>query len=322
MSGHPRGSAPGGRPIVVQPTAAGTVAWLALGPPQEDGRQSVLMARLSDMLAPDAAYFEFLRLLAATIGQALDRVTAREIERGIAAAERSMSEAMQRSLLTRPPAARAPADRGALPARVPAGAGRRRLARRASRRPTGSLTLVIGDVAGHDRLAAAAMAQVRNLLRGVSFTLSEPPAAVLTALDRAMHRFDASIYATAVLAQLDLADPGTLRWSNAGHPPPVLLAPDGTPRLLETPPDVLLGLGQGARADHAVALEPGATLVLYTDGLVERRDVPLDRRLDWLLDLLAGRQDLDPEALCDHLVAQLDGAVDDDVALLVLRAGG
>ena len=186
---------------------------------------------------------------------------------------------------------------------------------------SGTLTVAVGDVTGHDQQAAAAMAQVRNLLRGVSYTVRASPGRVLTALDQAMFGLDVGVYATTILAQVEPGADGrrTLRWSNAGHPPPVLLAADGRARLLETPPDTLLGLGGGERADHTVALEPGAALVLYTDGLVERRRVPLQERFEWLAGVVDGCERLSAEALCDHILARLEAPVEDDVALLVLR---
>jgi serine phosphatase RsbU (regulator of sigma subunit) len=129
------------------------------------------------------------------------------------------------------------------------------------------------------------------------------------------------VYATAVLADVRPED-RTLRWSNAGHPPPVLLDPDGHARLLQPRPDPLLGLGRTEpRSEYALTLAAGATVVLYTDGLVERRPIPLQERLVWLTGLLEGRHELDPEALCDHVLAQLDGPASDDIALLVLRVG-
>jgi serine phosphatase RsbU (regulator of sigma subunit) len=111
-----------------------------------------------------------------------------------------------------------------------------------------------------------------------------------------------------------------VRWSNAGHPPPVLLAPDGTTAVLTTPPDRLLGLTGGHRRDHELVLEPGASLVLYTDGLVERRGVAFEHGLSWLTGVLAGRQDLGARELCAHVIGQLSGPAEDDVALLVLKA--
>ncbi|MCI3926191.1 SpoIIE family protein phosphatase [Paenibacillus sp. TRM 82003] len=270
--------------------------------------------------------FELMRAYAGQCAQSLAALQAHEQERRVAGEQRRLSEALQRSLLTAPfePDHLQIAVRY-LPAATEAQIGGDWydcfLA------PSGTTTLVVGDVAGHDRDAAAAMGQVRNLLRGVSIALGEPPAAVLAALDRAMHHLGVGVIATAVLAQVEqgaaekAAGLRTLRWSNAGHPPPVLIAPDGTARLLQAQPDVLLGLNPDAeRADHATALEPGSTVVLYTDGLVERRDAPLQDGLEWLRATLEQLHHLSAEELCDALLARLDGSPEDDVALLVLRA--
>jgi serine phosphatase RsbU (regulator of sigma subunit) len=294
-------------PVVGGPVdvAAGCVR-LALGPPHA-GR-AVLEVKVGDQVEPDAAYLGFLRLVAAAIGQALDRVDARE-------GERSFSESLQRSLLTEPPRLRGIdiAVRYQPASRVGQVGGDWY---DAFCGPGGALTLVIGDVTGHDRRAAATMAQVRNLLRGLAYAEAGSPARSLEALDRAMNGLGIGEFATAVVAELE---DRTLRWSNAGHLPPVLLGPDGRVRLLETTPEPLLGIGSGERRDHTAELEPGSALVLVTDGLVERRGTPLDDRLAWLRDQLEGRQGLDAEGLSSHLLAQLDERVDDDVALLVLR---
>jgi serine phosphatase RsbU (regulator of sigma subunit) len=182
--------------------------------------------------------------------------------------------------------------------------------------------VVIGDVAGHDQQAAAAMAQVRNILRGVAFTRHpDSPSGVLQGLERAIGVTGENIVATAVLAQVTAtATHGVvLTWSNAGHPPPVLLLPDGTTRLLDTEPDLLLGLDDGApRIDTRLTLVPGSTVVLYTDGLIERRDASVTDGLAWLEGLLRDRQDLGVEEICDFLLSSA-GPVEDDVALLVLR---
>ncbi|WP_432548766.1 SpoIIE family protein phosphatase [Kineococcus sp. SYSU DK004] len=269
---------------------------------------------------------ELMSAFAAQCAQSLAALQAREQERRVAGEQRRLSEALQRSLLTAPfePDHLQIAVRY-LPAAADAQVGGDWydcfLA------PTGTTTLVVGDVAGHDRDAAAAMAQVRNLLRGVSMTLGEPPAAVLAGLDHALHHLGVGVIATAVLAQVEqtpaerAAGLRTLRWSNAGHPPPVLVGPDGAARLLQTPPDLLLGLLPAAeRSDHATTLHPGATLVLYTDGLVERRDAPLQEDLERLRAALEELHHLPVEELCDALLARLDGSPEDDVALLVLRA--
>jgi hypothetical protein len=282
------------------------VARLALGP-RRIGR-GVLEVRLSAHLEPDWAYLGYLRLVASAIGQALDRVDARE-------AERSFSESLQRSLLTEPP--RAPGLEIAVryqPATRVAKVGGDWYD--AFRGPSGALTLVAGDVTGHDRRAAAAMAQLRGLLRGVAYAESCPPARCLAALDRAMEGLAIGEFATAVLAELDGT---TLRWSNAGHMPPAVLAPDGTVRFLETRSEPLLGLGAGPRTDHVEELAPGSAVVLFTDGLIERRDESLDRGLERLAASLEELHEPDAEAICDHLLARLGTRRDDDVALLVAR---
>jgi serine phosphatase RsbU (regulator of sigma subunit) len=163
-------------------------------------------------------------------------------------------------------------------------------------------------------------------VRGVAYTNPESPATILSGVDRAMSGLEVNVVATAVLAQLEPCEPTegcrlSLRWSNAGHPPPVLLLPDGTTRLLRTDPDLLLGLNVGTeRSNHELVLEPGASLVIYTDGLVERRGETIDDGLDWLAGALEGTHGLDAEALCDHLLGQLPGRSEDDVALLVVRS--
>ena len=197
----------------------------------------------------------------------------------------------------------------------------------AFRVPDGTTMLVIGDVAGHDAPAAAIMAQTRGMLRAVAQSVPGSPTAVLATLDRAFTNLDMHTLVTVVVATLDLrpvADgmrgPVRLCWSNAGHPPPVLIAADGTVELLERTPDRLLGVSPDAeRVDHEVQLHPGDTLFLYTDGLVERRTVPLDDGTAWLVRELGriGREPLD--RLCDDLVATMGADLDDDVALLAVR---
>jgi serine phosphatase RsbU (regulator of sigma subunit) len=160
------------------------------------------------------------------------------------------------------------------------------------------------------------------VLRGVAHTLQEPPAAVLSALDRAMRDLELRTLATAVLARVE-ANPGgawELLWSNAGHLPPLLVRPDGSADLLRTSPDLLLGLDAGSvRADHEVELLPGATVLLFTDGLVERRGADLDDGLAWLRDVAAELAALPLPELVDTLLGRLPGAVEDDVVLLALR---
>jgi hypothetical protein len=276
-------------------------------------QRPVLTVGLGERGTPDQSYFTFLRLIASSLGQAVNRVHARE-------AERAIGEALQRSLLSKP----SQPDRTQVAVRYRPAAMQAQIGGDwydAFNGHDGTLTVAVGDVNGHDQRAAVAMAQVRNLLRGVSYTAPGSPARVLTMLDETMVGLEVGLYATAILAYIEEEDGAgrTLRWSNAGHPPPVLIAPNGRARMLATTPNILLGLGEGERVDHAVALDPGATVVFYTDGLVERRRIPLQVGFDWLVDALDGLQGLDAEGICDHLLAQI-GTVDDDIVLLVLRA--
>jgi serine phosphatase RsbU (regulator of sigma subunit) len=312
------------RDLSLEQTPHGQVAWLPLGAADAAGLQPVMVVLLNDRVAMDDAYLEFLKLVAGTLGEALSRVVARDAERRAAEAQRRMSEALQRSLLTQP--TQQPGLEVAvryLPAAEEAHIGGDWYD--AFEVPGGCLAVVVGDVTGHDREAAAAMAQVRSLLRGIAYTVPETsPALVLSTLDEALRALEPGEFATALLALLepDGEQPGRARavqWSNAGHPPPVLLSADGSTQLLDTTPDLLLGLQAAPRTDHTAELSPGDTLVLYTDGLVERRGVALDQSLGWLVDLLRDQQHLSAEALCDHVLGTLQGPVEDDVALLVLR---
>ena len=187
----------------------------------------------------------------------------------------------------------------------------------------GSTMLVIGDVAGHDVAAAATMAQARGVLRGIASTVTGSPAAVLSALDRALLQLRVETLMTVVAATVRPGpDDGTtaLTWSNAGHPPPVLAAADGTVSVLRRPTDLLLGISATARrADHTVQLSPGDTVLLYTDGLVERRGSTLDEGTDWLVEALTPLAGRPLEQLCDVLLEGMAGAVPDDVAVLAVR---
>lgn len=262
-----------------------------------------------------------LEALASLTAQALGRLRAQEAEQAASSAVRRMAETLQRSLLTAPP----PSVGVEVAVRYQAAAQEAQVGgdwHDSFELVDGTLTLVVGDVAGHDRDAAAAMAQCRNVLRGVAHTLNAAPAAVLSSFDLALAALHVDAIATAVLCQVrKLPEGGALMtWSNAGHLPPVLVLPDGTARLLATSPDLLLGMQPSAeRRDTEVVLEPGSTLVLYTDGLVERRGQDLDVGLA-LLAALAGRLVAqDPEQVCDALLAEMGGTGDDDVAVLVLH---
>jgi len=173
------------------------------------------------------------------------------------------------------------------------------------------------------------MGQVRGLLRGISYSSGDTPAGVLRQLDRAVRGLALDTMATCLVARLEPDDDGagtTLRWSNAGHLPPAVLTADGTVTLLDDGPvDLLLGVAPDtARTDRAVVLEPGATVLLYTDGLVERRDQVFDEGIEQLQRALAGLRQRPVEDLSDALLAGMLPAerAEDDVALVAVRLAG
>lgn len=287
-------------------------------------QRPVLVAGVDPEVPVDRVLLEFLVLVAGVLGTALERARAHAVERASGQLARSMSEALQRDLLTPLPQP----DHVQLAARYQPAASELAVGGDwydAFTTADGGTSFVVGDVSGHDAGAAVAMAQVRNVLRGVGHALGEPPAAVLGALDQAVRDLAVGALATAVLARLEDDEGGghRVRWSNAGHLPPVLVHPDGRAELLQRRSDLLLGLSTGApRQDHEVALPAGATFLLVTDGLVERRQAHLSEGLAWLrrtVERLA-RGGAGVEELLDGLLAEVGPDVEDDVALLAVRA--
>ncbi|SHN82516.1 PAS domain S-box-containing protein [Geodermatophilus obscurus] len=260
------------------------------------------------------------RLAARRQADELRRVTAR------AAAERALSDRLQQALLTPPPEP----DHLQVAVRYRPAAHEAQVGGDwydAFLQPDGATVLVIGDVVGHDSNAAAAMGQLRGLLRALAYDNEEPPSATLSRTEHVARGLAVSTMATVVLARIErhpdvpVAGTRVLRWSNAGHLPPVLLAPDGTTTLLETRPDLVLGIDPDApRADHTAELADGQTLLLVTDGLVERRDSDLDAGLAALQEALRDLGGTPLEELCDTLLARMlpePGA--DDVAIVAVR---
>jgi sigma-B regulation protein RsbU (phosphoserine phosphatase) len=185
--------------------------------------------------------------------------------------------------------------------------------------PDGSLAVATGDVVGHDLEAAATMGQVRNALRAYAFS-DDRPAEVLARLNRLITGLGDTGLATALFGCIDPAQ-RMFRWACGGHPPPLLIGASGV-RLLSGPAGVMLGAFPAARyADAHTAVEPGDLLVLYTDGLIERRDRDLD---DGFAALARAAGDLGgqpAETVCATLMDRLlpDQEHEDDVCLLVLR---
>ncbi|WP_245177011.1 SpoIIE family protein phosphatase [Geodermatophilus sp. DF01_2] len=241
--------------------------------------------------------------------------------------QRALAGALQHSMLTAPPEP----DHCEIVVRyVPAAAGAEIGGDwyDAFLEPSGATVLAIGDVVGHDSRAAAAMGQLRGLLRGISFSSGAPPAQVLTQLDRAVRGLALDTMATALVARLEQddvdlrADSTRLRWSSAGHPPPVLLRPDGQVQVLgDDLPDLLLGVDPSAsRQDRVAVLPAGSTVFLHTDGLVERRDRDLDTGTAELVAVLGEYAGLPLADLCDRVLERLFlPDAEDDVALLAVR---
>ena len=188
----------------------------------------------------------------------------------------------------------------------------------------GVLSVVVGDVVGRGLGAASAMGQLRSATRAVS----EPgrsPADVLAHLDRFVEQVPAAAFATVVHAQLDLTT-GLVRLACAGHPPPVLVPRSGPPRLVWGGRSTPLGASDPAasRTDTSVQLAAGDRLLLYTDGLVERRDTGLDERLDVLEVAAADLVGVPLDGAVAALVARLlvDEQHRDDVCVLLLEWAG
>ncbi|CAL9649981.1 hypothetical protein SUDANB176_06592 [Streptomyces sp. enrichment culture] len=193
----------------------------------------------------------------------------------------------------------------------------------------GVTALVIGDVVGHDRQAAAHMAEVRNMLRALAWDHLEPPSVIMRRLDEAVtHTSDAPM-ATLVFARVEGGEggPWQLHWVTAGHPPPLLVTSEGDTRYLTGGHGPLIGMSAVLELglnwpDAYEDLPPDSTLLLYTDGLVESRARSIDvglaelrHRAGALARRMAGRT---VDDFCDELLARIDPG-GDDIALLALR---
>ncbi|MFB9375763.1 PP2C family protein-serine/threonine phosphatase [Kineococcus gynurae] len=188
----------------------------------------------------------------------------------------------------------------------------------------GNTTVIIGDVVGHDLRAAAAMGQLRGLLRAYAVEGGQLPSHLLSRAEWALQRLNLDIMATAVVARVHEVDGARQLWvSRAGHPPPALLRPDGSAVVLETPGDLPLGLGLGPdlldRHDELVDFPDGSMLLLYTDGLVERRDGSLHEQTQELLQALRRDGSQPVDAALDRIIADLGPTGDDDVAVLAVQ---
>jgi serine phosphatase RsbU (regulator of sigma subunit)/PAS domain-containing protein len=242
-------------------------------------------------------------------------------------AQQQLAEGLQRSLLTEPPEP----DHAEIAVRYLPAAEAARVGGDwydAFLQPGGSTMLVIGDVVGHDTAAAAAMGQLRGLLRGIATYSDAGPVEVLRGLDASMTTLQTGTLATAAVARFeqtaDELDRGVtrMRWANAGHLPPLVINPDGSvAELASWKGDLLLGVDPDTRRrESVVSLDRGSTVLLYTDGLIERRDADLDDGLIRLRDTLMDLADRPLDELLDEVIERLvHGRPEDDVAIVAVR---
>ncbi|MFG2291109.1 PP2C family protein-serine/threonine phosphatase [Streptomyces sp. NPDC048595] len=187
--------------------------------------------------------------------------------------------------------------------------------------PENGFAVAVGDVVGHGLEAAAVMGMLRSALSAAARSVHDP-ARALTVLGLYARSIEGALATTAVQALVDTAG-HRIVYSSAGHPPPVLLHPDGSHDVLDGATDPPLG----ARPEHVLRPQaqlpytPGDSLVLYTDGLIERRDEDIDISLARLTDALAPCSRLSPERLADALLARLgvSAGARDDIALVIVR---
>jgi serine phosphatase RsbU (regulator of sigma subunit) len=190
--------------------------------------------------------------------------------------------------------------------------------------PDGAIGIAIGDVMGHDLAAAAAMGQLRSVLRSYAYEGSSP-SVVLDRLDRLVQGFEMAQVATAVFGRLLRDEAGaTLRFANAGHLPPILRQRDGSVHPVRRGTSTLIGVlepGQRPHNEATLTLPEGSLLLLYTDGLVETREREYDTGIDELCAALAALDaHAGPEEACETLIDALVGDhQEDDIALLAVR---
>jgi serine phosphatase RsbU (regulator of sigma subunit)/PAS domain-containing protein len=182
--------------------------------------------------------------------------------------------------------------------------------------PSKKVLLVVGDIAGHGLDAVTGMVAVRNSLRGLAITGADP-ATLLDWLNRAAAHFTDGVLGTAICGLYDPAD-RSLHWARAGHLPPILVR-DGRAGQFPLPEGLLLGADPDARyTEEVTTLRLGDTLLMFTDGLIERRDATIDEALATLLQV-ASRPVGDIGDYADLLLAEAASNTGDDACLVAVR---
>ncbi|TJZ54119.1 GAF domain-containing protein [Streptomyces piniterrae] len=187
--------------------------------------------------------------------------------------------------------------------------------------PEGAVGVVIGDVVGHDLHAAAVMSSTRSMLQALLFDLRTPPSAVLAQLDRTLNATGDSPVTTTCLALIAPHEGSwTLHWSTAGHMPPLLITPGRKVEYLDAEPGLPLGVNTAeGRPDHTHPLPAGATVVFFTDGLIEHPDHTIDESLTALAELAITHAALPLQEFVQALADNHPSDGHDDIAILALR---
>ena len=189
------------------------------------------------------------------------------------------------------------------------------------RRSESELCIAIGDLVGRGLPAAAAMGRLQSAANALVRT-TRGPAELLEGLDRFVVGMASAEFSTACAARIEV-DSGRLRFASAGHLPPLLVS-NGTHELLVADGSIPLGIEPGrSRVESAVELTPGSLVALYTDGLVERRDQPIDTGIEFLAEVLTAGREQDLDRLIDEALEYLVGerGAEDDIALVLIRYG-
>ncbi|WP_370376936.1 SpoIIE family protein phosphatase [Catenulispora sp. GAS73] len=180
--------------------------------------------------------------------------------------------------------------------------------------PNGRILLVVGDVAGHGIDAATEMVALRNALRGLAAT-GATPSQMLNWLGTVAHHMSGNVVTATVICGIYDPEDRVFRWSRAGHPPPLLVR-DGSTVVPPVPDGILLGaLGEARYEEQTLQLQQGDRLLMYTDGLIERRDRDIEESLADLLKLV--QPDIDSlEGQLEHLLLHSNADTDDDTCLI------
>lgn len=266
-----------------------------------------------------------LEVFAAHCAPSLHRVVSRHREDQATALVVGLAQELQRGVLSHLPAVDG-LDLGVSYQPVQAGASIGGDWYDVLTRSRGDLLLAIGDVAGHDARAAAAMTRLRTMLRGLAWDSDDGPARLLDRLDALVAALEPGTLATAVVATATVEPDGALdvRWANAGHPPPLVRRPDGGVEVLRDSgvDDLLLGVDASqSRTEHRAVLAPGSLLALVTDGVVEDRESDLDQMLVAFGRTLDDPRRFRAQDLCARLGRHDAGALDDDRTILLVGVG-